>query len=114
MRLSSASSFEGLAPASAQLCAIQWTTASGSFPPTRSHAKKRTGCNLSGLAALNIAGAGSSGLQLLLPGRRQAMEESWGAPVSPPLAASMIGAMWTAAAAVSVAGLFAPVTWRWV
>lgn len=99
--------------------------------------------------ALNIVGAGSSALELLLPRAKAAVERSWGAPVTPVLAASMvspgqehsfllgsahareflcapcngaastfpllcpqIGSMWAAAAAVSVAGLMAPVTWR--
>ncbi len=60
---------------------------------------------------LNIAGAGRSGLQLLL-GDQKAAQDSWGVPVTPHTAAVAVGSMWTAVAFVSIAGLAAPVTFR--
>ncbi|KAL4457782.1 hypothetical protein ABPG75_012647 [Micractinium tetrahymenae] len=58
---------------------------------------------------LNVVGAGRAGLQLLLDDRK-AVQDSWGGPVAPRLAAVTLGSMWTAVAVTSIAGLVAPVT----
>lgn len=64
--------------------------------------------------ALNIVGAGNSGVRLLLEddSSKKAVQEFWGSPVQPPLAKNMLGSMWLSTALMSVAGLFAPVTFR--
>jgi hypothetical protein len=61
--------------------------------------------------AMNVLGAGNSGVQLLR-GDSRGVIGFWGAPVTPPLAAATVGSMWAATALVSLAGLAAPVTFR--
>ncbi len=62
--------------------------------------------------ALNLAGAGNSGVQLLLGPSRPAVVSEWGEAVRPPLAAAVIGSMFSAASLTSLAGLINPVAFR--
>lgn len=69
---------------------------------------------LRGFYALNIMGAGRSGLHLLR-GSAKEVDAAFGAPaVTPPMAATVIGSSWVGLALVSALGLFAPKTYRQV
>lgn len=62
--------------------------------------------------ALNVLGAGNQGVQLLLGPSRPAVVSDWGEAVRPPLAAAVIGSVFTAASLTSLAGLINPAAFR--
>lgn len=61
---------------------------------------------------LNVIGAGNQGVQLLLGPSSPAVVSDWGEAVRPPLAAAVIGSVFSAASLTSLAGLVNPVAFR--